>query len=147
MEQSSRDPVASLSSSNSDNAAQRLSLDWANAPEFVPLAATFPKVENQEVSFSFPALVEQEEEAGPSTPQQPVKSYAKAVDPSAGQSFKIAQSTAELCPYLFMGFCRYAEECTYIHGDLCELCGQYCLHPTDEVQRSQHNQVYLQLDE
>ena len=40
-----------------------------------------------------------------------------------------------------MGSCRYGEECTYIHGDLCELCSQHCLHPTDEVQRLQHNQV------
>ena len=83
----------------------------------------------------------EQEEAGPSTPQPFVKSYAKAVDPNAGQSFKIAQSTSELCPYYFMGSCRYGEECTYIHGDLCELCSQHCLHPTDEVQRLQHNQV------
>lgn len=42
-----------------------------------------------------------------------------------------------------MGSCRYEEECVYIHGDMCELCCQYCLHPTDEAQRQQHNQVEL----
>ena len=86
--------------------------------------------------------VDGHEEAGPSTSQQPpVKSYAKAVDPNAGQSFKIAQSTSQICPYYYMGSCRYGEECTYIHGDLCELCGLNCLHPTDEAQRDEHNQV------
>ena len=25
-----------------------------------------------------------------------------------------------------------------IHGDLCELCGANCLHPTDEEQRRDH---------
>lgn len=93
--------------------------------------------------LSFSLGVPEQEEAGPSSPQQPVKSYAKAVDPNAGQSFKIAQSTSELCPYYLMGFCRYGEECSYIHGDLCELCNQHCLHPKDEAQRLEHNQVTM----
>lgn len=71
-----------------------------------------------------------------------IRSYARAVDPTAGQtSAQIARSTSELCPYYLMGLCRYGEECTYIHGELCELCGQPCLHPTDEAQRLKHNEV------
>ena len=69
-------------------------------------------------------------------------SYARAVDPNAGrESQQIAQSISELCPYYLMGSCRYAEECTYIHGETCELCFQNCLHPTDEAQRDKHHQV------
>lgn len=138
--------------------------DWVNAPEFIPSSAMLSEVDTQ---LDFPVMigelsmltwsdfnsrtwhdycllgVAEQEEAGPSSssPQSSVKSYAKAVDPNAGQSFKIAQSTSELCPYYFMGSCRYGEECTYIHGDLCELCSQHCLHPTDEAQRLEHNQV------
>lgn len=143
-----------------------LFLDWVNAPEFIPSSTIYSAADTQ---LDFPAMqsfaesgivlawslrfctnnycfiwvdVVEKEGAGPSTSQQTsVKSYAKAVDPNAGQSFKIAQSTSELCPYFFMGSCRYGEECTYIHGDLCELCSQHCLHPTDEEQRIEHNQV------
>ena len=76
------------------------------------------------------------------TVEAPPMSYARAVDPSAGQtSSRIALATSELCPYFLMGLCRYGEECAYVHGETCELCGQSCLHPTDEDQRAQHNQV------
>lgn len=147
------------------------SLDWVNAPEFIPSSVVyypaaadsqfdFPAIKSSEKTskwkstirdfskmykFSAPLKkldVDEQEEAGPSTSQQPpVKSYAKAVDPNAGQSFKIAHSTSQICPYYYMGSCRYGEECTYIHGDVCELCGLNCLHPTDEAQRDEHNQV------
>jgi len=40
-----------------------------------------------------------------------------------------------------MGFCRYGEaDCSYVHGDMCELCGQPALHPANEEQRQQHHQ-------
>ena len=74
-------------------------------------------------------------------PSIQVKSYAKAVDPKAGQRITIAQSNSELCPYYLVGECRYAEECAYIHGEFCELCSHHCLHPSDEAQRQQHIQV------
>ena len=72
------------------------------------------------------------------------KTYAKAVDPHAGQSTRIALSMSELCPYLLMGECHYAEECVYIHGDMCDLCASNCLHPTDEAQRNDHIKVQYQ---
>jgi len=72
----------------------------------------------------------------------PVMSYARAVDPNAGlESAQVALSSSELCPYFLMGLCRYGEECTYIHGDVCDLCSQPCLHPMDQIQRLKHREV------
>ena len=53
------------------------------------------------------------------------------------------QLTSELCPYYLMGECRYAEECVYIHGDMCDLCRSNCLHPVDEAQRNDHIKVHF----
>ncbi|XP_030071819.1 E3 ubiquitin-protein ligase makorin-1 isoform X2 [Microcaecilia unicolor] len=44
----------------------------------------------------------------------------------------------ELCPYAAMGECRYGENCVYLHGDICDMCGLQVLHPVDTAQRSQH---------
>ncbi|GAB6020202.1 putative E3 ubiquitin-protein ligase makorin-2 [Chamberlinius hualienensis] len=45
-----------------------------------------------------------------------------------------------LCPFAMMGECRYGDQCAYIHGDICDMCTQACLHPTDVDQRKQHKQ-------
>ncbi|KAM5188627.1 E3 ubiquitin-protein ligase makorin-1 isoform 2-T2 [Callospermophilus lateralis] len=37
-----------------------------------------------------------------------------------------------------MGECRYGENCVYLHGDSCDMCGLQVLHPMDAAQRSQH---------
>ncbi|XP_069714902.1 E3 ubiquitin-protein ligase makorin-1 [Phaenicophaeus curvirostris] len=44
----------------------------------------------------------------------------------------------ELCPYAAVGECRYGENCVYIHGDVCDMCGLQVLHPIDAAQRSEH---------
>lgn len=54
-----------------------------------------------------------------------------------------------LCPYIQSTItrsdgsvsCKYGERCQYQHGDLCELCGLHCLHPTDQKQRKAHEKV------
>lgn len=56
---------------------------------------------------------------------------------------------ATLCPYIQSTItktdgsisCRYGERCPYQHGDLCDICGSYCLHPTDQNQRKTHQKV------
>lgn len=56
---------------------------------------------------------------------------------------------ATLCPYIQTTItktdgsisCRYGERCPYQHGDLCDICGSYCLHPTDQNQRKNHQKV------
>lgn len=51
----------------------------------------------------------------------------------------------QLCPYAAVGECRYGENCVYIHGDVCDMCGLQVLHPVDAAQRSQHIKVSRQL--
>lgn len=51
----------------------------------------------------------------------------------------------ELCPYAAVGECRYGENCVYIHGDVCDMCGLQVLHPIDAAQRSEHIKVSKQL--
>ncbi|XP_029653075.1 probable E3 ubiquitin-protein ligase makorin-1 [Octopus sinensis] len=43
-----------------------------------------------------------------------------------------------LCPYLEHGACPDMENCCYLHGDLCEMCGANVLHPTNMELRKEH---------
>ena len=53
----------------------------------------------------------------------------------------IRDAFSELCPfYMVSGRCQRGT-CTYIHGNLCEMCQLACLHPTDENQRNSHIKV------
>ena len=47
----------------------------------------------------------------------------------------------ELCPYAAQGECRYGEMCTYVHGEMCEMCGKQALHPSDKELRDKHTKV------
>ena len=47
----------------------------------------------------------------------------------------------ELCPFALKGECRYAERCTYRHGDICSICGKMALLPGDEEQNQAHEKV------
>lgn len=56
-----------------------------------------------------------------------------------------------LCPYIQSTItksdgsisCKYGERCPYQHGDLCDICGIFCLHPTDQNQRKTHEKVWM----
>jgi E3 ubiquitin-protein ligase makorin len=86
---------------------------WVNAPEFVPKSSTIAK---------------------------PL-SYAAAVSPN-GAVANNTTSTRQLCPYANKdGFCKYPPgECSYLHGEICDLCGNASLHPWDEEARKKHRQ-------
>ncbi|UWX11367.1 CRPV-258 [Crowpox virus] len=43
-----------------------------------------------------------------------------------------------LCPFLKLGRCYYGKKCKYIHGNKCDICDLYLLHPTDCIQRTNH---------
>lgn len=65
-------------------------------------------------------------------------SYAQAVNPS-GQASNLALEP--LCPYAeATGICKNSN-CTYLHGDICELCGRAALHPHSEELRKKHTNV------
>ncbi|CAI5686455.1 E3 ubiquitin-protein ligase makorin-2 [Oreochromis niloticus] len=49
----------------------------------------------------------------------------------------------QLCPYAAGGRCFYEDSCTYLHGDLCEVCGLQVLHPQDPEQRRAHEKMCL----
>ncbi|KAM9859250.1 E3 ubiquitin-protein ligase makorin-2 [Aulostomus maculatus] len=49
----------------------------------------------------------------------------------------------QLCPYAAAGHCYYKENCTYLHGDQCEVCGLQVLHPYDPEQRRAHEKMCL----
>lgn len=58
------------------------------------------------------------------------------VTPSGGTS------DGELCPtYLMSGKCQLGDQCSYIHGLMCEVCQLACLHPFDKEQRRIHKEV------
>ncbi|PSN57309.1 E3 ubiquitin-protein ligase makorin-1 [Blattella germanica] len=92
--------------------------NWVNAPEFVPAGKD-----------NIPTATE----------NVPPKSYAEVCNPSAGKSDSSQPCTkSQLCPYLQVGDCKYGTECMYLHGDICDLCGQACLHPGDKEQQKKH---------
>uniref|UniRef100_A0A3Q3XJ81 E3 ubiquitin-protein ligase makorin-2 n=1 Tax=Mola mola TaxID=94237 RepID=A0A3Q3XJ81_MOLML len=49
----------------------------------------------------------------------------------------------QLCPYAAAGHCYYEGNCTYLHGDQCEVCGLQVLHPHDPDQRRAHEKMCL----
>jgi E3 ubiquitin-protein ligase makorin len=76
-------------------------------------------------------------------PTDPPKSYADVVNANRVRHQPVewipVDDSATLCPFLMKsGYCRY-ENCGYSHGELCELCGKFCLDPLDSDQRKQHN--------
>ncbi|KAM7421784.1 hypothetical protein PAMA_010032 [Pampus argenteus] len=53
------------------------------------------------------------------------------------------QNLPQLCPYAAAGHCYYGDNCTYLHGDLCEVCQLQVLHPHDPEQRRAHEKMCL----
>ncbi|XP_060236137.1 E3 ubiquitin-protein ligase makorin-1 isoform X3 [Meriones unguiculatus] len=118
--------VGSLAEMNSGEAESRNtnfatvgagSEDWVNAIEFVPgqpyCGRTAPSC--TEVPLQGSVTKEESEK-----------------EPTAVETKK------QLCPYAAVGECRYGENCVYLHGDSCDMCGLQVLHPMDAAQRSQH---------
>ncbi|KAM9757977.1 LOW QUALITY PROTEIN: E3 ubiquitin-protein ligase makorin-2 [Menidia menidia] len=50
---------------------------------------------------------------------------------------------ALLCPYAAAGRCYYEDGCSYLHGDLCDVCGLQVLHPHDPEQRRAHEKMCM----
>eukprot|EP01024_Parvocaulis_polyphysoides_P059693 TRINITY_DN6469_c0_g2_i2.p1 TRINITY_DN6469_c0_g2~~TRINITY_DN6469_c0_g2_i2.p1 ORF type:complete len:300 (+),score=10.66 TRINITY_DN6469_c0_g2_i2:129-902(+) len=41
--------------------------------------------------------------------------------------------------YLVVGHCQRDEDCPFIHGDFCEICQKYAIHPYNEEQQIEQN--------
>ncbi|KAH8261071.1 hypothetical protein KR044_002876, partial [Drosophila immigrans] len=119
--------------------------NWANAAIFVPGQKCY-------LTQSLSADDDGESVAATATGSAAVQSgisWAEIVGgPSAPDDVVGVKSCSpdDVCPY--ESPCPYGQYCPYrIHMELCEMCDQYCLHPTDQAQRKKHNRECLQQHE
>eukprot|EP01025_Chloroclados_australasicus_P056127 TRINITY_DN689_c0_g3_i1.p1 TRINITY_DN689_c0_g3~~TRINITY_DN689_c0_g3_i1.p1 ORF type:complete len:381 (-),score=45.35 TRINITY_DN689_c0_g3_i1:372-1514(-) len=56
-----------------------------------------------------------------------------------GESLPPDPAELPLCTeYQVMGSCAKDEDCPYIHGDFCDICEKFALHPYNEEQQAEH---------
>ncbi|XP_048356643.1 E3 ubiquitin-protein ligase makorin-1 isoform X2 [Sphaerodactylus townsendi] len=91
--------------------------DWVNAVEFVPGQPYCGR-------------------AAPSCTEAPLQGMV--IEEEYEKQQTNLEMKKQLCPYAAVGECRYGENCVYIHGDVCDMCGLQVLHPADAAQRSLH---------
>ncbi|NXV12788.1 MKRN1 ligase, partial [Cepphus grylle] len=110
--------IAEIEDENADLAAAGVDAeDWVNAVEFVPGQPYCGR-------------------AAPSCAEAPLQEMV--IEEEYEKQQADVEIKKELCPYAAVGECRYGENCVYIHGDVCDMCGLQVLHPIDAAQRSQH---------
>ncbi|KFQ17744.1 E3 ubiquitin-protein ligase makorin-1, partial [Merops nubicus] len=111
--------IAEMEDESADLAAAGVGVeDWVNAVEFVPGQPYCGR-------------------AAPSCAEAPLLNEMVIEEEYDKQQVDV-EIKKELCPYAAVGECRYGENCVYIHGDVCDMCGLQVLHPIDAAQRSQH---------
>eukprot|EP01026_Neomeris_dumetosa_P026953 TRINITY_DN21935_c0_g1_i3.p1 TRINITY_DN21935_c0_g1~~TRINITY_DN21935_c0_g1_i3.p1 ORF type:complete len:283 (+),score=61.81 TRINITY_DN21935_c0_g1_i3:109-957(+) len=58
-----------------------------------------------------------------------------------GNSLPPDPADLPLCTeYQVMGQCKRDEDCPYIHGDFCDICEKYAIHPYNEEQQKLHTE-------
>lgn len=77
----------------------------------------------------------------------PGQSYAKVCakkeDETKALTADDINKNRKLCPYgLKSNVCPIGDECTHLHGLLCDMCDHLCLHPYNERQRQEHHEVH-----
>ena len=75
-------------------------------------------------------------------------SYASAASNSADNDALIIDKTEVnssqlLCPFSANKECRYGDDCQYVHGNNCELCGLAVLLPGNDKQNEEHMKVNM----
>lgn len=109
--------------------------EWVKAPEFIP--STVSSVAGSSTSNN-----EMFNTSGTSMGTSKPLSYAQAVNPNGQAS---DPSLEPLCPFAeATGICK-RPNCTYLHGDICELCSHAALHPYNEELRKKHTNVSVYL--
>lgn len=105
----------------------------------------------QKTLFCFPALSYAQVADSSAAPKDPSLDHSETLPCYLSENFEICNdfpkptyTENELCPYLAHGACPNMEQCCYVHGDVCEMCGLNVLHPTDVEQRQKHEMVSFQ---
>ncbi|CAL7937194.1 unnamed protein product [Xylocopa violacea] len=112
----------------------RIAEEWVKAPEFVPSDVAGSSSANEASSIL----------GTQATSSSLPISYAQAVNPSGQAS---SPSLELLCPYAeATGICK-KRNCTYLHGDICELCNCAALHPHNEELRKKHTNACVKQHE
>ncbi|CAN7938836.1 unnamed protein product, partial [Ixodes hexagonus] len=97
--------------------------NWIDAPEFVP-------------------------ETGIAKSMHYLEAGLKADDASQQTLDFLERAATPLCPFRTTSEgCLLGDRCTYTHGELCDLCNRWCLHPVDGDQRKRHKQECVQRHE
>ncbi|KAJ8258647.1 hypothetical protein COCON_G00176590 [Conger conger] len=88
-----------------------------------------------------PECWEYRDEASQAKPHSYLDAIRTGLESSAaGPSFP---SGPQLCPYAAAGQCHYGNSCSYLHGDMCEICRLQVLHPHDPEQRRAHEKMCM----
>lgn len=132
-------------------------LKWINAPEFVPKAKQQqqPQVSgtskrNKErtrgaTEFALDTEADRnlriidDDDEEPEDNINVITSYAAICKKNLPEEPVVEQVI--MCPFMLRtddGVCVYGDTCEYVHGDLCDLCGLYCLNPVNEENRKKH---------
>lgn len=85
---------------------------------------------------------DEQDQEGDLTASEASKSYASVASSSQPKDDnEKSMATKELCSfYESNGFC-ITPKCNNVHGNWCDLCGFYCLHPFNDTQRDRHRMV------
>lgn len=139
----SESPTEPLSSSSS------IDLKWLNAPEFIPKAQQQqPQIRKSKNQVAFESetqadpnlqIIDDDDDDVEEDNVNVITSYADICKKNLPEEPPTVEVI--LCPYVARdpnGICVYGDTCEYVHGDLCELCGLYCLSPADEGKRKRH---------
>ncbi|XP_031632608.1 probable E3 ubiquitin-protein ligase makorin-1, partial [Contarinia nasturtii] len=133
---------------NSHNAPNDVIRNWIDAPEFIPRyisqntnQVTQTTNEDEGASSQNTAISYAQIVSG-----NPYTEHAEQMQMYDTEASNLPPPENTLCPYIKSTItrsdgtisCKYGDRCPYQHGDLCEICGSYCLHPTDQNQRKTH---------
>ncbi len=116
-----------------------------NAPEFIPKCRQQQQPTNDNAAFaliSVPIQLADIDDQQQSHSAASAFSYASAVI-GDGSTMTIEQQQQLLCPYMMVGQCFYGDNCSLLHGEMCDLCNRPVLHPTDKTQRANHRRVSI----
>ncbi|XP_025108196.1 probable E3 ubiquitin-protein ligase makorin-1 [Pomacea canaliculata] len=114
--------------------------DWVKAKEFVPgqvYGGTGP------VSYAM-AAKPQSSNAEEFCLDAEVMGACAELPYDAVSASEANETSKLLCPFFANGMCRFGDQCDYVHGEICDMCGMAVLHPTDSAQRDLHQKECVQ---